>query len=175
VSKLFRVKLLKKEAPYLSFRSATRGTQEEGSEAPTSPGPVSRHLIPSALTVLTEATFPSSHRESSHLRRQFSFRRASGRRSAAIVYPARVATVCATCITRVHVCGHASTRTHVLSPFLSLFLTLSADFSQKRSNYHQTLSFVDLDSRKDRANGRNPVSFKSLRQTVSRARENNTA
>lgn len=43
-------------------------------------GPVSRHLIPSALTIPTEATFPSSLREVFPPSRRFFFRRAPIRR-----------------------------------------------------------------------------------------------
>lgn len=114
-----------KEAPYLSFRLATRRTQEEGSEAPTSPGPVSRHLILSALTVPTEATFPSSLRESSHPRDDFS----SDTRADAdpprlfIQRELRQSTRLASRACTIHARGHAST--HDRFPFVYVSLSLS--------------------------------------------------
>jgi len=69
--------------------------------------------------------------------RRFFFRHASGRRSAAIIYPARVATVHATCITRVHDArtrprAHLHARTIGFPLYLSL--SLSWNVSRKRSS-----------------------------------------
>lgn len=105
--------------------------------------------------------------------------RAGERRSAAIIYPARVATVHATCITRVH---DARTRsrvrsgppTHARSSSMSLSFLLSLsrerereNFSQKRTN-DTAYRITNLDSWKNHA--KNSVSFKLLR---SRTSENN--
>lgn len=113
-----------------------RGTQEVGNEAPTSPGPVSRHLtIPSALTVPTEATVPFLAPRVFPPPRRFFFRTAPRRDylsdancdSPRDLHHARART-------RPHAHPHALS----ISPFLS---PSERFFTKKRAT---TLSFADL-------------------------------